>query len=46
MDNIEAMALLTKINLEYENVPAPKYRNFDFDRCESLYRQLLEKVFR
>ena len=42
MDNIEAMALLTKINQEYENVPVPKYRNIDLDQCEELYRQLLK----
>ena len=42
MDNIEAMALLTKINQEYETVPAPKYRNIDLDQCERLYQQLLE----
>jgi hypothetical protein len=42
MDNIEAMALLTKINQEYETVPAPKYRNIDLEQCEELYRRLLE----
>jgi hypothetical protein len=42
MDNIEAMALLTKINQKYENISVPKYRNIDLDQCEELYRQLLE----
>ena len=42
MDNIEAMALLTKINQEYETVPAPKYRNIELGDCERLYQQLKE----
>jgi hypothetical protein len=41
MDNIEAMALLTRINQQYENVPVPKYRNIDLNQCEGLYQQLL-----
>jgi hypothetical protein len=41
METIEAMALLTKINQEYQKVPEPKYRNLDMDQCEGLYQQLL-----